>query len=800
MVKNKTINVLSLTVLFLVFAVNFSSAAFSGSGLGTYDNPYQVTNCTQLDEIRNDLDANYSLLYGDINFSTSECSDYIAGDGWVPLGNVTDPFVGTFFGNGYKIINLYINRPSENNISLFGHTSGGSGIYATIYNLGLENVSIIGNGSVGGLIGYGWEAVINNSYVRGNVSGQNNIGGLIGNGNYVTINNSYSVVNVTSIGSYIGGLVGDGSYLYYIFNSSSAGIINGGDSSTGGLAGSCTGGKILESYSTAKVTGAYTVGGLVGSGQGVIISYSYATGDVTATESTAGGILGYGKQAIIGHSYASGNVSGFDWVGGLVGDGDVGINISSSYATGNVVCEDFWWSFENMGVGGLVGAAINANITYVYATGNVTSQVSSSNSSGVGGLIGHANGSIISNAYSVGNVTGAGDYVGGLVGINGSASILGCYWDINVSGQITSSGGAGLTTIEMKDYSTFNIWNIGLTTFGETNLSMIWNIINTSTYPFLSWEDARVLPDLVAPVISAISASTPSTSSTTITWTTNESANSTVNYGISENNLNESKPNSSLSTSHSIWLVDLIPNTLYYYNVTSCDSSGNCNTSGPNSFTTDAVSDGGSGDGGSGGGSSGGGGGGGGGGPSIVSRWVKEIKVNGSELNLGQTLKGLKEKYRITFNVSGMGHSLGILNISSSNITVEVASTPQIATLQVGETKKFDVTEDNSYDLSVSLIGIFNGTANVSIKSINESYVPVFPSVSSNGAVTNNAPSAAPSVTDTNNILDNKNLTTNLIIAVVAIIILAVLSWVFYFRNVFRQKKVEKSIRYADKN
>jgi len=295
------------------------------------------------------------------------------------------------------------------------------------------------------------------------------------------------------------------------------------------------------------------------------------------------------------------------------------------------------------------------------------------------------------------------------------------------------------------------------------------------------------------PQITSISSGNPSTTAATITWTTSEEANASVNYGTSQTNLATRVDDAGFGTSQSISLTGLSANTLYYYNVTSCDSSGNCNTSGPNSFTTDATSS----DGGS---SSGGGGGGGGGGPSVVSRWVKEIKVNGSELNLGQTLKGLKEKYRITFNVSGMGHSLGILNISSSNVTVEVASTPQIATLQIGETKKFDVTEDNSYDLSVSLIGISNGTANISIKSINESYVPVSPSVSSNGAVTTNASSAAPSVTDTNSILDNKNLTNNLIIAAVVIIFLAVLSWVFYFRNVLRQKKVEKSIRYVDKN
>jgi len=54
-------------------------------------------------------------------------------------------------------------------------------------------------------------------------------------------------------------------------------------------------------------------------------------------------------------------------------------------------------------------------------------------------------------------------------------------------------------------------------------------------------------------------------------------------------------------------------------------------------------------------------------------------------LNLGQTLKQLKKKYRMIFNVNGIGHTVGITNITPSSVTVEVASTPQTATIQVGE-------------------------------------------------------------------------------------------------------------------
>lgn len=89
----------------------------------------------------------------------------------------------------------------------------------------------------------------------------------------------------------------------------------------------------------------------------------------------------------------------------------------------------------------------------------------------------------------------------------------------------------------------------------------------------------------IPPVITSIQASALTNSSSLITWTTNENANSTVNYGTTIG-LGTYSFNTSNVTSHSINITGLINNTLYYYNVTSCDLAGNCNTTGPNSFTT----------------------------------------------------------------------------------------------------------------------------------------------------------------------------------------------------------------------
>jgi hypothetical protein len=67
-----------------------------------------------------------------------------------------------------------------------------------------------------------------------------------------------------------------------------------------------------------------------------------------------------------------------------------------------------------------------------------------------------------------------------------------------------------------------------------------------------------------------------------------------------------------------------------------------------------------------------------------------------------------------------MGHSLGITNVTSSSVTIEVASTPQTATLSIGEGKKFELTGDNFYDLWVVLNGITGKTVDLTVKTINE--------------------------------------------------------------------------------
>lgn len=98
-------------------------------------------------------------------------------------------------------------------------------------------------------------------------------------------------------------------------------------------------------------------------------------------------------------------------------------------------------------------------------------------------------------------------------------------------------------------------------------------------------------PDIAPPTISALTASAIGTTTATVTWTTNEAADTLLRFGTSAGALSQSVSNPTLSTSHTVPLTGLLPNTTYYYQATSADAAGNSSvspTGSPLSFTTAA--------------------------------------------------------------------------------------------------------------------------------------------------------------------------------------------------------------------
>ena len=268
----KTI-ILVLTA-FLVSIPAVVVAAFAG-GDGSPANPYQITNCVQLQEINNHLDEEnaYYALNNDIDCSDTVNWNFEEGfgpRGFLPIGLYTCcPFTGNFDGQNHTITGLFINRSSDIDltifrfIGLFGFRYGYRGDSNVIKNVGLLNVNIRGNDYVGGLAGHNMSGLITNSYVTGTVTGVpgtnfwgSNVGGLTG-GLTGTITNSYSTVDVSGT-IFIGGLVGQSNGT--IANSYAKGNVNGSGGLVGGLLGYAIpgGGAVTNSYWDTQTSGQST--------------------------------------------------------------------------------------------------------------------------------------------------------------------------------------------------------------------------------------------------------------------------------------------------------------------------------------------------------------------------------------------------------------------------------------------------------------------------------------------------------------------------------------------------------------
>ncbi|GEM_PF-702512 len=93
--------------------------------------------------------------------------------------------------------------------------------------------------------------------------------------------------------------------------------------------------------------------------------------------------------------------------------------------------------------------------------------------------------------------------------------------------------------------------------------------------------------DQTPPIISGITVNAIGQDAATVNWTTNESATSTVNYGMAISyGLNASS--SALAASHTVILTKLSPATLYHFRVRSSDASANETISADGTFTTEA--------------------------------------------------------------------------------------------------------------------------------------------------------------------------------------------------------------------
>jgi|GEM_PF-1663761 len=184
---------------------------------------------------------------------------------WTPIGRffITfpgvrnyRPFEGTFDGQGFSVIGVYINSTYRDR-GLFGFAENG-----IIRNVGVTHSFIRGGGATGGLVGWGLGVTVENSFNSGTVQG-------------------------TGYG--VGGLVGVGDRGFVLQRSFNTGAVSGA-TDVGGLVGVLRGNnsRVANSFNTGAVSGTDMVGGLVGLGHdNFSVTNSYNTGAVTRISGTS---------------------------------------------------------------------------------------------------------------------------------------------------------------------------------------------------------------------------------------------------------------------------------------------------------------------------------------------------------------------------------------------------------------------------------------------------------------------------------------------------------------------------------
>ena len=409
------------------------------------------------------------------------------------------PFTGVFNGNGYSVSHLSYASADTVDFGLFRYVAGPD---AEIIDVDLidPNIDMPNGLGIGALVGCLGEGVLTGCRVNGGrVVGAQAVGALVGRngrcqaepcagedlcsaGQLVGCRSTAAVAGLSDVGGLVGinnGVVTDCNAAGTVTGQQSVGGLVGtngnnvvncqalgtvfGATDAGGLVGTNTG-IVCGSHSTASVTGQENVGGLVGDNNGGSVTLSDATATVDGS-SIVGGLVGT-NAGKLGNSFSSGTVTGDLYVGGLIGRNVW--RVSACYSTAAATA-------QYGHVGGLVGRNESvARIADCYASASVAGPYYA------GGLLG-SNDGVVMKCYANGPVDGIDD-LGGLVGgSTDEACALFSFWDIETSGRLTSAGGLGLLTIQMKAAETFGGW-------GACTSVALWAVDDSQDYPALVWE------------------------------------------------------------------------------------------------------------------------------------------------------------------------------------------------------------------------------------------------------------------------------------------------------------------------
>ena len=166
--------------------------------------------------------------------------------------------------------------------------------------------------------------------------------------------------------------------------------------------------------------------------------------------------------------------------------------------------------------------------------------------------------------------------------------------------------------------------------------------------------------DVTPPTISSVSTSNLTSSSVTITWSTNEDADSVVGYS-EDTSYTQEQGSIALTQSHSINLSGLSPETTYYFQVKSRDNAGNLQTETDDQVYTFTTNTSGSGD-----------------GPVISDVFVSDLSYNSATINWDTAAEG---NSLVDYGVSSsFGESYGNSNEEVLDHSVKIPGLSSLTT------------------------------------------------------------------------------------------------------------------------
>lgn len=244
--------------------------------------------------------------------------------------------------------------------------------------------------------------------------------------------------------------------------------------------------------SSGSVSGESFIGGLFGEvckwTYKIQVQDCHSSCTVISTKSYAGGLIGRLSGSDVSECYATGAVTVvagdvFCYAGGFVGSVASGV-ISKCYAEGNASATSSNTGTRRTEAGGFVGSlgGSSSQLSDCYARGNATASATNGLEY-AGGFLGRtwysaaSENEFCDNCFSTGIPTGAN--AGGFCGEKTEFAVTNCFWDTETSGQVTSSGGTGKTTAQMKARATF--------TDADWDFTTVWGIFGycNGGYPCL---------------------------------------------------------------------------------------------------------------------------------------------------------------------------------------------------------------------------------------------------------------------------------------------------------------------------